>query len=146
MWWMRKNNTTFLSKMQYYSTPRMFILLIKKVSYKKFAHPPVSPFHQIYANCRGATRGGRGRLVWIPAILLSVSLFQCKDVFYVLSSVLKQKLEIYWRTTKTFSTKMCLVHHTIWVENVSLSNVASACFTDKINCKKLTWCVCSFSI
>ena len=146
MWWMRKNNTTFLSKMQYYSTPRMFILLIKKVSYKNLLTLLCLLFIKSMPIAGAQLGGGRGRLVWTPAILLSVSLFQCKDVFYVLSSVLKQKLEIYWRTTKTFSTKMCLVHRTIWVEIVSLSNVASACFTDKINCKKLTWCVCSFSI
>ena len=53
----------------------------------------------------------------------------------------EQRLEICWRTTKISSRKMRLLHYALCVQDVSLINAASACFTGKINCKKLTWFV-----
>ena len=83
-------------------------------------------------------RWGRGRGVQTSALLLPVPFCNAKIFLMFLSSVLKQRLEIYWRTTKISLTKMCLLHYAICVENVSIINTVSACFTNKINCKKLT--------
>ena len=69
----------------------------------------------------GAQLWGR-RLGGVP--FLSVPFLQCKDFFIFLSSVLRQRLEIYRRTTKISSTKICLMHYAICVQNVSLINEA----------------------